>query len=175
MTANYKQKLTSVPRGAEITADLVAARWRLIGAPEDAQCALLDAEAMRQMAQYQHRIENFIGTVKVPVGIAGPLRVRGTHANGDYYVPLATTEAALVASYSRGAGLISAAGGCRTAVLEEASAGHRGLLSKLLTRRVRSLPGYAIGLKSLPRSPLKPVATAGFSTRARVSKAIMST
>ena len=52
----------------------------------------------------------------MPVGIAGPLRVNGVHAQGDYYVPLATTEAALVASYSRGAQLISEAGGC-TAVL----------------------------------------------------------
>jgi hydroxymethylglutaryl-CoA reductase (NADPH) len=111
--------LTSVPRSAEITAGLVAARWRLLSAPADSQGALLDAEAIRQMAQYQNHIENFIGTVKTPVGIAGPLRVRGTHANGEYYVPLATTEAALVASYSRGARLISSAGGCRTAVLEE--------------------------------------------------------
>jgi hydroxymethylglutaryl-CoA reductase (NADPH) len=40
-------------------------------------------------------------------------------AQGDYYVPLATTEAALVASYSRGSYLISRAGGCTTAVLSE--------------------------------------------------------
>jgi hypothetical protein len=37
-----------------------------------------------------------IGTVKVPVGVAGPLRVRGTFIGGEFYVPLATTEAALV-------------------------------------------------------------------------------
>jgi hydroxymethylglutaryl-CoA reductase (NADPH) len=120
MRANSSQQLTSVPRSAEITPDLVAARWQLIGAPAAAQAALLDADAMRQMAQYEHHIENFIGTVKMPVGIAGPLRVRGAHANGEYFVPLATTEAALVASYSRGARLISGAGGCRTAVLKEA-------------------------------------------------------
>jgi hydroxymethylglutaryl-CoA reductase (NADPH) len=120
MKSNRQEKLTSVPRSAEITADLVAARWRHIDASEDTQSALLDAEAKSQLAQYQHHIENFIGTVKLPVGIAGPLRVLGTHADGDYHVPLATTEAALVASYSRGARLMSAAGGCRTAVLEEA-------------------------------------------------------
>ncbi len=113
------EKLTSVPRG-EATADQVAARWELIGGPADSREALLDAEAVRQMPRYQRQIENFIGTVKLPVGIAGPLRVRGMHARGDYYVPLATTEAALVASYSRGARLISHSGGCRTAVLEEA-------------------------------------------------------
>lgn len=47
-------------------------------------------------------IENFIGVAQVPVGIAGPLLVDGEHASGTFYVPLATTEGALVASYSRG-------------------------------------------------------------------------
>jgi hydroxymethylglutaryl-CoA reductase (NADPH) len=51
--------------------------------------------------------------------LAGPLRVNGAHALGDYYVPLATTEAALVASYSRGAQLITEAGGCTSVVLNE--------------------------------------------------------
>ena len=45
--------------------------------------------------------------------------MNGLFAHGDYYVPLATTEAALVASYSRGAQLISEAGGCSAAVLNE--------------------------------------------------------
>ncbi len=120
MKTQCGEKSTSVPRRADITADSVEARWSRVGASQDTKSALLDAQAIKQMAQYQHHIENFVGTVKVPVGIAGPLRVLGTHASGDYYVPLATTEAALVASYSRGARLISTAGGCRTAILEEA-------------------------------------------------------
>ena len=47
-------------------------------------------------------IENFVGMAQVPIGLAGPLLINGTHARGDYYVPLATTEGALVASYQRG-------------------------------------------------------------------------
>jgi hydroxymethylglutaryl-CoA reductase (NADPH) len=35
--------------------------------------------------------ENFIGVAQVPMGVVGPLRVRGLHADGDVYVPLATT------------------------------------------------------------------------------------
>lgn len=56
-------------------------------------------------------IENYIGMAQVPVGLMGPLRVNGLHAHGDYYVPLATSEGALVASYDRGARLITSAGG----------------------------------------------------------------
>ena len=71
------------------------------------------------MKRYQCNIENFIGTVKVPLGVAGPLRVNGRFAAGSYFVPLATTEAALVASYHRGALLISEAGGCTAMLVEK--------------------------------------------------------
>ena len=40
-------------------------------------------------------VENFIGVAQVPIGLAGPLRIRGEHADGDFYVPLATTEGTL--------------------------------------------------------------------------------
>jgi hydroxymethylglutaryl-CoA reductase (NADPH) len=68
---------------------------------------------------HRRAIEHYAGTVSVPVGLAGPLRIKGDHARGDYRVPLATTEAALVASYCRGAAAISAAGGCNSVVLGE--------------------------------------------------------
>lgn len=55
--------------------------------------------------------ENLIGAVVIPLGIAGPLRINGDHINGDYYVPLATTEGALVASVNRGCKVISLSGG----------------------------------------------------------------
>lgn len=58
-------------------------------------------------------IENLIGSVSLPLGVAGPLTVKGTAANGSFYVPLATTEGALVASINRGCKLLSQAGGVR--------------------------------------------------------------
>jgi hydroxymethylglutaryl-CoA reductase (NADPH) len=100
-----------------------AAAWRTLlkhsGASEADKAQLLDTRAEADLEAYDHNIENYIGTLRLPVGVAGPLRVNGTFAKGDYYVPLATTEAALVASYARGARLISAAGGATTALLAE--------------------------------------------------------
>ena len=59
----------------------------------------------------QGNIENPIGTAQVPLGIAGPLLVKGIDANGTFYVPLATTEGALVRSYERGMAVLTRAGG----------------------------------------------------------------
>jgi hydroxymethylglutaryl-CoA reductase (NADPH) len=64
-------------------------------------------------------IENFAGVAQVPIGIAGPLRICGEHAQGDFYVPLATTEGTLVASYNRGMRLLTECGGVKTTVVEE--------------------------------------------------------
>ncbi len=56
-------------------------------------------------------IENFIGYMQLPVGLAGPLLVNGNYAQGNYNIPLATSEGALVASYSRGMKACSLSGG----------------------------------------------------------------
>jgi hydroxymethylglutaryl-CoA reductase (NADPH) len=64
-------------------------------------------------------VENFIGVAQVPVGIAGPLLVNGEHAHGEFYVPLATTEGTLVASYNRGMKLLYRAGGVKTTVMDD--------------------------------------------------------
>lgn len=55
--------------------------------------------------------ENRIGGTILPLGVAGPLLINGLHAKGNYYIPLATTEGALVASVNRGSKAISASGG----------------------------------------------------------------
>jgi hydroxymethylglutaryl-CoA reductase (NADPH) len=64
-------------------------------------------------------VEHFIGMAQVPVGLIGPLRVSGLHLREDVFVPLATSEGALVASYDRGARLLSRAGGVVCALAEE--------------------------------------------------------
>jgi hydroxymethylglutaryl-CoA reductase (NADPH) len=64
-------------------------------------------------------VEQFVGVAQVPIGVAGPLLVDGEHAKGEFYVPLATAEGTLVASYNRGMKLLYAAGGVKTTVVDD--------------------------------------------------------
>ncbi len=67
----------------------------------------------------KRNIENPIGTVQIPVGVAGPLIIQGEHANGEYYVPIATSEGALVASINRGFSVIKAVGGVTARIIDD--------------------------------------------------------
>ncbi|NPU86269.1 MAG: hydroxymethylglutaryl-CoA reductase [Syntrophaceae bacterium] len=65
-------------------------------------------------------IESFCGVAQVPMGFIGPLLVRGEHAQGEFYVPMATTEGTLLASYNRGMSLTRRVGGVLTTVIDDA-------------------------------------------------------
>lgn len=65
-------------------------------------------------------IEQFTGIAQIPVGVAGPLKVCGEHASDEYYIPLATTEGTLVASYSRGMKVLNLSGGVSVSVVDDA-------------------------------------------------------
>ncbi len=65
----------------------------------------------------QGNIEHFTGVAQIPLGIAGPLLVHGEYARGEFYVPLATSEGTLVASYNRGMKVIHESGGVKCAVV----------------------------------------------------------
>ncbi len=74
----------------------------------------IDAEKL-----YRRNIENMIGMIQVPLGIAGPLRINGEFAKGDFYIPLATTEGALVASADRGSSVITTSGGANVRIFKD--------------------------------------------------------
>ncbi|WP_439100914.1 hydroxymethylglutaryl-CoA reductase [Congregibacter sp.] len=65
-------------------------------------------------------IENMFGVVQVPIGVAGPLLINGEHAQGEFYVPMATVEGTMLASYNRGMKVIREAGGVMTTVVGQA-------------------------------------------------------
>ena len=64
-------------------------------------------------------IENPIGVAQIPMGVAGPVLVHGRHANGLFYIPMATSEGALIRSYERGMVALTKAGGVQTAILAD--------------------------------------------------------
>ena len=63
-------------------------------------------------------IENFFGVAQIPVGIAGPLLVNGEYAQGEFFVPMATVEGTMLASYNRGMKVIRESGGVLTTVTD---------------------------------------------------------
>lgn len=113
------ENLPHVPAGsAKVNQERARKLWDEIGGDPALREVLLDPLA-GELPLYQGNIENAIGVMRMPIGLAGPLRMNGLSAKGDYPIPLATTEAALVASYHRGCRLLTAAGGCSAMVLYE--------------------------------------------------------
>lgn len=112
--SNFKPVKT--PRTTDL---FIQKRWQMLG-HSSPPLSLYNNSDKESIELYEKNIEYGIGTIKVPVGIAGPLLVNGIHAKGNFFIPLATTEAALVASYHRGCCLITEAGGASSALLSEA-------------------------------------------------------
>jgi hydroxymethylglutaryl-CoA reductase (NADPH) len=67
----------------------------------------------------EKNIENMIGATQVPLGFVGPVQVNGDHAQGEFLVPMATTEGALVASVNRGCSALGAAGGANVIIVRD--------------------------------------------------------
>lgn len=118
LESNFED-LPEVPIGsAKVNQDRALQIWEKVGGDPQWQETLLGSSA-GELERYQGNIENAIGLLKMPIGLAGPLRVNGLSAKGDYHIPLATTEAALVASYHRGCRILTQAGGASAMVLYE--------------------------------------------------------
>jgi hydroxymethylglutaryl-CoA reductase (NADPH) len=110
-------KRTPIPRDAErdYTTDMATRRREFVTAATGAALPNIGAYSI-DPATVAGNVENFIGVAQVPIGLAGPLRINGEHAQGDFYVPLATTEGTLVASYSRGMRVLTECGGVTVTV-----------------------------------------------------------
>jgi hydroxymethylglutaryl-CoA reductase (NADPH) len=116
-THSPPNQLPLVPRFAQqgYDQDAVTARRKWVEQQTGAQCTHVGSYSIPS-EETRGNIENLVGAVQVPLGIAGPLLVQGEYAQGVYYVPLATTEGALVRSYERGMMTLTRAGGAVTRV-----------------------------------------------------------
>lgn len=113
--------MKKLPRnsGNDYTDEMARARREVVEAETGA--------ALKHLGQYSidpallpGNIEGFSGVAQVPLGFAGPLLVNGEYAHGEFYVPMATTEGTLLASYSRGMRLTREAGGITVTVIDDA-------------------------------------------------------
>ncbi len=111
----------SIPRRSDNDYTREAADQRRAFAEEHTDARLNHVSAYSfDPSEAAGNIENFIGVAQVPLGLAGPLLVDGEHAKGEFYVPMATAEGTLVASYNRGMKLVHAAGGVKATIMDDA-------------------------------------------------------
>lgn len=115
-----KNELPSIPGPISWSQEAFEKRMSFIEEATQKQYPHLFGKATYDDPQiFQGNIENFVGMTQVPTGIIGPLLIKGTAAQGFFYVPLATSEGALVASYNRGARAVSMSGGVVSVCLTE--------------------------------------------------------
>jgi hydroxymethylglutaryl-CoA reductase (NADPH) len=120
MSVSTASPRVPVPRDRENDYTREAARARLEFARERTGASLEHVPSFSfDPSILTGNVELFLGVAQVPIGLAGPLLVNGEHAQGDFYVPLATAEGTLVASYNRGMRLLYEAGGVKTTVLDD--------------------------------------------------------
>ena len=119
-TIRDEEEVPSIPRSQEdnFSEDAIADRHEFLE-----ETTNVDLEHIPQYSGdtevLEGNIENFIGVAQMPIGLAGPLKVNGEHADGEFPIPLATTEGTLVASYSRGMKAINLSGGVKTTVTDD--------------------------------------------------------
>ncbi len=116
---NGELKLYEIDKFTKNTKEAVDIRRKFIEIKSDIQLPNLAKYSLDMGEALKRNIENPIGTVQIPVGLAGPLKVNGDHAKGEFYVPLATSEGALVASVNRGCSAITDAGGANVRIADD--------------------------------------------------------
>lgn len=107
-----------IPVPLDYSASGVARRVEFLAQATGADLSVFAAQDHSESEKLQGNIENLFGFVQVPLGVVGPLRVNGDHAAGEFLVPMATTEGALVASVARGAQALTVSGGVFTKIVQ---------------------------------------------------------
>ena len=116
-SANTDRLTTDTRVNAQGAKERIASLERLTGRKAD---YLSGQKIATDLSMFEGNIENYIGMTSVPTGVIGPVLVAGIDAYGEFYVPLATSEGALVASFHRGAKACYLAGGASAVCISEA-------------------------------------------------------
>src|SRR4051795_7410013 len=120
MSTETKAERVPVPRDREndYTRDAAAQRQEFVREQTGVQLEHVSSYSF-DPGILTGNVEQFLGVAQVPIGLAGPLLVDGEHAQGEFYVPMATAEGTLVASYNRGMRLLYEAGGVKTTIMAD--------------------------------------------------------
>ena len=111
---NGEMKLYEVDKYSSSTEQAIDIRREFIEETTNTKLNTISNYTLDMESASKKNIENPIGTIQIPIGVAGPLRINGEYTeNKDFYVPLATSEGALVASVNRGCSTITEAGGVK--------------------------------------------------------------
>lgn len=119
METSQPARSAAVPHKRIYTLEALTLRRQWTETATSSNLQALSGEVPPSPELLQGNIESHIGFVQIPVGVAGPLHIEGEHAKGNFYVPLATTEGALVASCTRGMRAVSESGGAVVRVVSD--------------------------------------------------------
>lgn len=117
---NQKNSLPPLPRSKDndYSSDAVGKRRQLAEQAAGRQLKHISGQPVA-LEEARNKIESLIGFAQVPLGLAGPMQVDTAKGRREVYVPLATTEGAMVASFNRGMQLLNSGGGVRARVIQE--------------------------------------------------------
>jgi hydroxymethylglutaryl-CoA reductase (NADPH) len=96
--------------------EAISIRQKVVKEVTDSQIQTISDFSMDASQAALKNCENMIGATQVPLGVAGPLRIDGEYAKGEYMFPLATTEGVLVAAVNRGCRASMLSGGVKTLI-----------------------------------------------------------
>ena len=108
-----RTKPLRLPSATDSSAEALKRRRQLLEEGSIRTSRLAGEEPDPDPATLSGRVEGFVGYSRIPVGVFGPLRIRGDHAQGDYVIPIATSEGALVMSYQHVANMLQRGDGIR--------------------------------------------------------------
>jgi len=117
--ADGQVKLHQVEKFTDDVDEAVTIRRKFVEKVSNTELKHLSHYSLSMEEALKRNIENPIGTIQIPVGIAGPLVIHGEHTDGEYYVPIATSEGALIASINRGFSAIRAGGGVTARIIDD--------------------------------------------------------